>query len=144
MDHLITKIKNTSLSKPNSPWEKVGAFTIGGMRALGYSDCSRYLLVETSDGRGLFDCQTGEKISRDRSEYANQELQLLCEGIGPIEGKLVRMSGLSGGGLLKLTSDGWQIEIVPESWPRYQVLLIEPGSFLYGAKYNKPDQFYKI
>ena len=54
------------------------------------------------------------------------------------------MSGLLGGGLLNFTSDRWQIEIVPELWPQYEVLLIEPDSTLYGANYNKPDKFYKI
>ena len=144
MNQIITKIKNTPLTEPNFPWEKVGAWAISGMRSIGFSECSRYILVETTDGRGLFDSQTGEKISRDNNEYKDQELQLLCKGIGPIEGELVRMSGLSGGGLLNVTSDMWQIEIVAESWPKYQILLVEPDSSLFGAKYNKPDQFLKI
>jgi len=143
MDDLIRRIEDTVLSEPKSPWRRVGNWGIGGMRAIGYSDCSRYIMVETSDGRGLFDCKTGEKILRDRSKHKDRELELLCDGFGPIEGHSVRMSGLHGGGLPLFASDGWAIEII-SSWPKTQVLLIEPGSWLFGAKYGKPDNFQKI
>ncbi len=94
------------------------------MPALGYSDCSRYLLVETSDGRGLFNCRSGEKIFRDRNEYQDQELKLLCNGIGPIENQVVRMAGLHGGGLPLSTPTRWTLEVIGIGQkPKYYSLL---------------------
>lgn len=143
MHELDKRIENTSLSEPNFPWRKIGAWGIGGMRAIGYSNCSRYIVVETSDGRGLFDCKTGEKAFRNRNEYKNQELELLCEGFGVLEGQSIRMAGLHGGGLPLFTNDGWEIKVI-SSWPKDEILLIEPGSWLYGGRYGKPDNFQKI
>lgn len=143
MQELAKRIEKEPISEPKLPWKKIGVWAIGGMRAIGYSDCSRYIVVETSDGRGLFDCKTGNKILRDRNEYKDQELELLCEGFGPLKGNTIRISGLHGGGLPLFTKDGWGIEII-SSWPKNEVLLIEPGSWLYGAKYGKPSHFQKI
>ncbi len=143
MQDLAESIKREPKTVPKRPWVKVGAWAIGGMRAIGYSDCSRYILVETSDGRGLFDCETGDKYLRDRTEYVDQELKLLCEGFGPLMGQSVRMAGLHGGGLPTFTPDGWQIEVI-SSWPKNEILLLEPGSWLHGAKYGKPHNFQKI
>lgn len=113
------------------------------MRAVGYSECSRYILVETSDGRGLFDCQTGEKILRDREKYPDKEISLICDGFGPIEGQTVRMSGLQGGGLPRATECGWRIELI-SYWPLTDILLFEPDSWLHGKRYGKPHQFTKL
>lgn len=143
MKELAERIINEPLKAPDRPWKKVGEWGIGGMISIGYSDCSRYILVETSDGRGLFDCKTGEKLLRDRGEYQFRGLELLCEGFGPLEGKYIRMSGLYGGGLPLCTEDGWDVEII-SLWPQNDILLISPGSWLYGGKYDKPDHFQKI
>ena len=113
------------------------------MRAVGYSECSRYILIETQDGRGLFDSKTGEKLLRDRSEYKYRELELLCEGFGPLEGEFIRMSGLSGGGLPLSTTDGWRVEAITV-WPKNDILLTSPDSWLYGGQYDKPDHFQKV
>ena len=143
MEKLIQRIKEAPINEPNSPWVKVGAWSVNGLRALGYSGCSRYILTETTDGRGLFDCATGEKIFRDRSEYLDQERLLVCPGIGPVEGEIVRMSGLEGGGMPKSSSNGWRIETI-SYWPKTEILLFSPDNWLYGRKYGKPDNFLKI
>lgn len=143
MEKLIQRIKEAPISDPDAPWVKVGAWSINGLRAVGYSGCSRYILTETTDGRGLFDCATGEKIFRDRSEYLDQERLLVCPGIGPIEGEIVRMSGLEGGGMPKSSSNGWRIETI-SFWPKTEILLFSPDSWLHGEKYGKPDNFLKI
>ena len=143
MSDIVKRIHSASLESPSSPWEKVAHFAIGGMRSVGFSECSKYILVETADGRGLFDCETGEKLVRDREEYPNREASLICDGIGPIEGQPVRMSGLHGGGLPLTTKDGWVIEIV-NTWPKTDIVILKPGHWLHGEKYGKPHQFRKI
>jgi hypothetical protein len=54
------------------------------------------------------------------------------------------MAGLHGGGLPKITEDGWQAETVALEWPAFTLLLISPGSWLYGRNYGRPDDFSKL
>lgn len=143
MHQIIENVKNSNVEEASAPWEKIGHWAVGGARAVGFSECSRYVLVESSNGRGLFDCSSGAKILRDNSEYTDKELELVCVGIGPIEGQEVRMSGLHGGGLPSCTKDGWHIESV-SFWPQSNLLLFAPDSWLYGHKYGKPHEFKKI
>ena len=54
------------------------------------------------------------------------------------------MAGLFGGGLPKLTTDGWQLESVTLDFPEEMILLVEPNSDLYGSICDRPDHFTKV
>jgi hypothetical protein len=54
------------------------------------------------------------------------------------------MSGISGGGLPVASSDGWSVETVALNWPDQHLLLVEPGSWLYGALCNWPWVFHTL
>ena len=86
---------------------------------------------------------TGQKLARDHEEYYEDEVNLDADGIGPLAGQKIRISGLDGGGLPNSTTDGWSIETVTLSWPDQILFLIEPGSWFYGGLYGKPDNFKK-
>ena len=45
-------------------WIHKNTFTIGGLENIGYSPGQDFLLVLSSQGQGIFDCRTGEKIAR--------------------------------------------------------------------------------
>ncbi|RYF48682.1 MAG: hypothetical protein EOO38_09580 [Cytophagaceae bacterium] len=92
----------------------------------------------SSSGRGVFDCLTGEKVARDYTDNVVTDPYLECEGIGPLAGRLIRMSATSGGGLPVASSDGWSVETVALNWPDHHLLLVESGSWLYGALCNWP------
>ena len=61
-----------------------------------------------------------------------------------MKGKLIKMAGLLGGGLPIITEDGWCLESVTINFPETMILLVEPGSDLYGMTWNKPDNLAKI
>ena len=144
LNSVIKKIKKQKVNLPPSPWKKVAYISIGGLRSVGFDRESHLLLVVSSQGRGVIDCLTGEKLSRDHADYYDLENYLEAEGIGPLKGKIVRVAGLFGGGLPQQTEDGWFLENVTLEWPNENILLVEPGSSLYGSTYEKPDVFHKI
>ncbi|MDH3347823.1 MAG: hypothetical protein OEM02_06965 [Desulfobulbaceae bacterium] len=141
---LVSKLSALDLSKPPAPWCKAPTVLIGGLRSIGFQRDSDLLLVVSEQGRGVIDCVTGITLTRDRSEYYEDEILLEAEGIGQMSGQSIRISGLYGGGLPNSTSDNWSLETVTLAWPEQSLLLVEPGSWLYGSLYGKPCNFYKI
>jgi hypothetical protein len=72
-----------------------------------------HLLVASSQGRGVFDCRTGERVARDATDggWWNASQPLTCPGIGPLAGEAVTCAGLDGGGLLTGSAD-WKAELL--------------------------------
>lgn len=143
LDSVRTAIRERSVVVP-SPWIRTATFTVAGLMEVGFGRESEYLLIVSSSGRGVIDCVHGEKIARDYSEEPRTDCYLECQGIGPLSGESIRMSGMSGGGLPSATVDGWVTETVSLDWPDHHLLLVEPGSWLYGARYNRPSNFHKL
>jgi hypothetical protein len=83
-------------------------------------------------------------MARDREVYFENTSELEAEGIGPLANQQIRIAGLCGGGLSLMTGDGWRLESVTLNWPEEIILLVAPGSWLYGALYDRPDKFTKI
>jgi len=112
---------------------------------VGFSPSSDLLLVTSSQGRGVFDCRSGERLARDGDESGDFEdpVQLEANGIGPVSGT-VRMSGLYGGGLPNSTADGWSAERLSLDWPVETLLLFAPGSTLHWQVDGKPPVFTKV
>ena len=82
-------------------------------------------------GRGLFDTQTGGLVAWDTDEEVHRWMthgHEYCEGIGPIEGSRIRVAGLWGGGLNRMTEDGWSVAVVAVDWPEERVILQPPGA----------------
>lgn len=146
-DHLIPvvrKIRELPISEPPKPWRRTGEFGVGGLTDVGFGAGTDLLLVISSQGRGVFDCKTGEKVARnyDEGDWLDV-LALEAVGIGPLEGQRVRISGLSGGGLPQATKDGWTAEDFVLDWPDHSLLLVLPGSWVYGDCYGKPAEIIK-
>ncbi|MDR6742526.1 hypothetical protein J2X56_004557 [Herbaspirillum sp. 1173] len=82
-------------------WQKTGAFAVGGLTEVGFSQRSELLLVVSSAGRGVIDCTRGEKIARDYEINGDwySASSLTCEGIGPLKDERIQLAGLVGGGL---------------------------------------------
>lgn len=111
-----------------SAWREGGVAHVGGVRGVGFDWESELLLVESVDGKGVFDGTTGERVARDRdavSAFA-EEVRLESHGIGPLEGKVIRVCGLFGGGLPLMTLDGWSLELVHHNWPHVASLVLVP------------------
>jgi hypothetical protein len=144
LDSLKRKLAGAKASPPPLPWRKGAVLAVGGLRAVGFDRHSDQLLVVSSQGRGVVDCISGQKLARDDEEYFEGEEHLEAKGIGPLTGKLIHMAGLHGGGLPIVTEDRWTLEVLTLDWPTKEVFLFEPGSWLYGSLYSKPDNFAKL
>ncbi|MET7337910.1 hypothetical protein [Nonomuraea sp. NPDC005650] len=121
-----------------APWQPVldNRTPIGGLLGIGFAvhpESRRDLvMVVSSDGHGLFDAVTGEKIARDRdpdpdTSTPDASPDLTCPGLGPITGTRVHIAGLFGGGLHSTTPDGWALDVVSPEWPNDRVLLSAGG-----------------
>ena len=104
-------------------WEKVTTAAVGGLTDLGFSKKGPFLLVISSQGRGVFDCNTGKKVARDDESYGEwfKERELICEGIGPIASENICTCGLQGGGLLLSNQYGESIDVVAPNWPVFDL-----------------------
>jgi len=129
---------------PPPPWQPMldNTTAIGGLMGIGFAidpDSGHDLVMTVShDGHGLFDAVTGEKIARDRdpdpdTSTPDASPDLTCPGLGPITGTPVRIAGLHGGGLHRITTDGWSLDVVNPDWPNDRVLLTADGDI-----YNDP------
>ncbi|MCU0443883.1 MAG: hypothetical protein MUE85_03125 [Microscillaceae bacterium] len=96
-------------------WQKIANFGVGGLREIGFYQNTNLLLVLSSNGRGLFDCLSGEKIARDYEDYYSEKWDYetgLVEGIGILAGKQVVCGGFEYPDILdKKTTGGDQVLI---------------------------------
>ena len=146
-DHLAplrAAIHDRKITAPPHPWIEIARYCVAGLFDIGFHRDSELLLVVSSSGRGVFDCLTGAKIARDYADDVLTDAYLECEGIGPLATMNIRTSGISGGGLPVASPDGWCVETVTLSWPEHHLLLVEPGSWLYGERYKQPCAFHKL
>ncbi|MBD1857982.1 hypothetical protein H6F69_20485 [Leptolyngbya sp. FACHB-1624] len=140
LEPLKKRLRSLEIDQVPDPWKRLAAFSIGGLRSVGYDRESDNLLVVSSQGRGVIDCLKGQKIARDDEEYYENETYLEAQGIGILSDRIIRMAGLFGGGLPTITEDGWQLECVTLSFPEQMVILLPPNSYLY----SKPNRMTKI
>jgi len=128
---LVARLRVLQLAEAPAPWRLAGTISIGGFEALGYSSDSRHLLIVSSSGRGVFESGTGERVARDSANapevWYNLEA-LTVEGIGPLSGQLIGVAGIHGGGLPRVSMDGWVVELLSPDWPKSFVTLSPPGS----------------
>jgi len=144
LDPLRKELRELQTRSPPQPWQKVGEFAVGGLLSIGFDRESELLLIVSSTGRGVVDCQSGQRVARDDGEYYEDNMYLEAVGIGPLQGKILRVSGLHGGGLPVTAGDGWSVEIITLDWPACEILLLEPFASLYDSLDGKPSRFHKI
>lgn len=120
----------TKVSTP-LPWRKQ-SFAVGGLWAVGFGSGSDLLLVVSVNGRGVFDCLSGERVARDPGDDAYDEDSETVAGLGPLAGSRVEMNGTGGGivtrRILPLASqDGWVVaNTLPPAGSREAVFLRTP------------------
>lgn len=95
-------------------WRHRNTFAIGGLENVGYASNQDILIVLSSQGQGIFDCLTGEKIARQNDEINwwdnfNQRTNSIL-GFGRLMNIEIQTSGLYGVDILpKTTADGWTL-----------------------------------
>ena len=142
---MVAQILALPIAAPPSPWRLIANAAIGGLQSVGFARNSELLFVTSSQGRGVFDAKTGERLARDRNEnFPEDAINLEAVGIGPLEGQTIRMAGIYGGTLATTTADGWQSERIALQWPMETLLLVPPGSWIYGASFAKKAEMTKV
>ena len=144
LDPLRREIEQRQIAPAPAPWQLKARLSIAGLLEIGFDADSELLLVASSSGRSVIDCQSGEKVARDRTDNLGSDRHLQTRGIGPLQDRVIRMAGINGGGLPVATADGWMVEDITLAWPEQHLLLVEPGSWLHGARYHRPALFHKL
>jgi hypothetical protein len=110
---MFTKLHRTLgllRTTPPPSWRLIKAFAIGGLTEAGFAGGTDLLLVLSHEGRGVFDCIAGTRIARDDDpDFWDIGSDMMCEGLGPLDGQGIRVAGLRGGALPAETRDGWKI-----------------------------------
>lgn len=130
-ESLRERFRILRLSMAPAPWRFVASVSVGGFEALGFSMDSSHFLVVSSSGRGVFASETGERIEREPLNASGDWYDLntlTVEGIGPLSGRSIAVAGIHGGGLPRVSLDGWVIDLLSPDWPESFVTLSPPGS----------------
>ena len=136
VDGLRVRLRSMPTGQPQSPWEPVTTKLVGGVHSAGFGTGwgqEDLLLVASWAGRSVIDGLSGDEIARDRDDEVSRWMSPLgvdCAGIGPLDGELVPVAGIWGGGLPRTTEDGWSIALVAPDWPDEMVVLQPPGCTL--------------
>jgi hypothetical protein len=107
-------------------WRFVGSFAIGGLQAVGFSRYCDSLLVVSSQGLGIFDAETGERVARDADpdwKAVFDDRNLRCQGFDILADEVIDLCGIDGGGLPMTTSRGEVLELVGMDFPQSAVVL---------------------
>lgn len=145
-DSLCARFRAAAVGPPPPPWHRPaaapGGLAVGGLLGVGFATHpdtgGDLLMVASHQGRGLFDAATGDRLARDRDpdygDLAGPDLS--CPGLGILTGSQVRLAGLFGGGLHRVTADGWTLDVVRPDWPAERVILSDP----FGDPHGQPDR----
>lgn len=142
---MCRRIDAAPVTEEPSAWRRVGEHSVGGLTDIGFANDSDLLIVLSGQGRGLFDCTTGERVGRDHStDYPHDERNLTTTGFGVLNGQAIRTAGLAGGGLPTGTHDGWCVHRFALHWPEEILLLTPPGHWIYGDAPSMGSDFYRL
>lgn len=115
--------------EPPSSWRRLLVWAVGGLFQVGFAENSDLLLVLSSQGRGIFDCTTGQRLARDDEDAYDffDPIKLTATGFDELAGQTMRMAGLYGGGLPLTTQDNWLLEAKLSAALTNTVYLIPPN-----------------
>lgn len=141
LKNLVRQTKE--VDEPNS-WRKTG-FAIGGLSEIGFSKQNpNLLLVVSSQGRGVIDCQKRELIERDYDtnwDWINP-YELTAQGIGVLSDEKIMVSGLHGGGLPLMNVNGDQLLYMATEWPIIDIIFEPNFKSIY--KENEAKECFRI
>jgi hypothetical protein len=109
-------------------WELVRIIAVSGLVNVGFVPNSNLIIVVSHNGRGIFDCSTGEKIARSYDEiwgfFDDQTGEV--KGFDLLADQTIQTHGLFGrDNLSKTTKDGWRLEKL-EKDNFDQIILVSP------------------
>jgi len=95
-------------------WYHRNTFAIGGLQNVGYAKAQDILIVLSTQGQGLFNCISGEKIARLNNDLGwlehFDEITNSIAGFDCLKDIIIPTSGLYGTNCLaRQTNDGWSL-----------------------------------
>ena len=121
------------------PWRAAPVFNVGGLAHVGFAPGRDLLPVAGTGGSGLFDTVNAKPIARDDglSSTADQARCLTSPGFDILEGELIAMAGIWGGGLKRQTADGCYLSRQAPNWPDERVVLETPDGSRSGRGHSR-------
>ncbi|MCM3496339.1 hypothetical protein M4D52_23070 [Paenibacillus lactis] len=133
---LLQRAQAMEPAKPPHPWAAEIVVPASGCTACGW-DQEENLVLISSSGYSVTQPGTGQLLHRNRDENATEE------GMGPDgltfriphDEQLITIFGFESGDGIRLTNDGWMLEVIYPWWPRSSVVL--DNVFRQGYEYLK-------
>jgi len=101
-------------------WERE-TFAVGGLMYIGFSNvCPEKLIVISSQGQSVINCETGEKVYCEEN-YDEDDLIALAEELGD---EIVPIAGDCGGGLRRASKDGNMLALAAPFWPMENIIFM--------------------
>lgn len=135
---LARLLKNIEHKSQPMGWLTTATIAVGELTEIGFSRITNQLLIISSSGRGLIDCESGEKLARDYQEYGDwyDPINLTCQGIGQTADEQITISGLSGGGLPLVNQYGETLELTAENWPLNDLYFCPSGGSIFIERFQ--------
>jgi hypothetical protein len=141
LQNLVNQTKE--IDEPNG-WRKT-VFAIGGLSEIGFSKQNpNLLLVVSSRGRGVIDCQKSELIERDDDTNSDwiDSYEMTAQGIGILSNEKILVSGLHGGGLPLMNKNGDGLLYMATEWPIIDIIFEPNFKSIY--KENEVKECFRI
>lgn len=108
-------------------------FSVAGLLYVGFSNiCPEKLVVISSQGQRIIDCQTGVKTACE-GDYDEEDLFVLVEELGD---EIIPIAGEGGGGLRRYSKGGDTLVTAAPFWPIEKVIFM-PN---YASYFQNPEK----
>jgi hypothetical protein len=132
-------------------WRRTAVFKIGGLTELGFVRDTNLVMVVSHQGRGLFDCELGERVARDSSttysEWFDGNVPAAI-GIGAAGSGWIAVSGLAGGRGIDATAEGWRATASDDEvllvGPTESQVISDPVSGIRAFSFSAQGQFFAL
>lgn len=127
------KIANTLRRIPDSKtldgWDLCVERAVGGLLYVSFSEYQPgKLLILSSQGIGILDCDHDQLVYfYEENNCDIDEYRLLFDGVDCLQGEVLRLSGIGGGGLPLVSRYGGSIEKESMAYPK-EALIFQPQS----------------
>lgn len=109
-DAIDQALAAADVAEDAGPWHRISVMAIGGLNAVGFDRASETMLVTSSTGQSVIAGHTGEVTYRNRDDDGLDISALKGTRLDHPADERFDMAGLFGGGLRRVTDDGWSVE----------------------------------
>lgn len=108
-DAISLALAAAPLADRAGPWRPIVTHAVGGLTAVGFDRTAEVMLVTSATGQSVIDGATGEILYRNRQDDGLDVAALKGTRLDSPADERFDMAGLYGGGLRRVTDDGWSV-----------------------------------